>query len=93
MAMLTAWGALVAASATAAEDPSKMEAVIDKAGPIAGLFVLVLGVAMFFLYRSMSKQMKKVSPSLPMGRDDMQQAEDRKRIAEAIEAGEGEQAS
>lgn len=42
-----------------------LSAVIDTAGPIAGLFILLVAIALFFLMRSMSKQLKKVDPSLP----------------------------
>jgi hypothetical protein len=75
----------------AAEDFTKLEAVIDKAGPIAGLFVLFLGIALFLLFKSMSKQLKKVNPDLPMGKDDILQAQDREVIAEAMQRGEREQ--
>jgi preprotein translocase subunit YajC len=39
---------------------SNVSQVIDGAGPITGLFVLLLGVAVFFIWRSLNKQMKKV---------------------------------
>lgn len=42
-----------------------LSTVIDGAGPIAGLFVLLVAIALFFLMRSMGKQMKKIDPSLP----------------------------
>lgn len=41
-----------------------MKSVIDKAGPIALLFVLALGVALFFLIRSMNKQLKRAVENL-----------------------------
>ena len=37
---------------------SNVSQVIDGAGPITGLFVLLLGVAVFFIWRSLNKQMK-----------------------------------
>ena len=74
----------------AAQDPDQLRSVIDKAGPIAGLFVLALGIALFFLFRSMNKQMKKISPDLPEGPDDKLQAEDRRLTEEAVERGEDE---
>ena len=43
---------------------------------------------MFFLWRSMSKQMKKIDPSLPDGPDDHEQARDRAITREAVERGE-----
>jgi hypothetical protein len=85
-------GALVVASLTprlVEEDPnSKLKGVIDDAGPVAGLFVLLLGVAIFFLWRSLSKQMNRIDPSLPSGRDDREQAADRALQAEAVERGD-----
>ncbi len=64
--MITVTQALVSAAVVAEDiDPDSRESLIDNALPIAGLFVLVLLVAMFFLWRSMSKQMKKIDPSLP----------------------------
>lgn len=74
----------------AEQDPDQLRSVIDKAGPIAGLFVLALGIALFFLFRSMNKQMKKISPDLPEGPDDRLQAEDRRLTEEAVERGEDE---
>lgn len=69
-------------------DPDQMKTLIDNALPIAGLFVLVLGVVVYFLWRSMSKQIKKIDPSLPEGEDDREQARDRQLTQEAVERGE-----
>ena len=49
---------------------SNVSQVIDGAGPITGLFVLLLGVAVFFIWRSLNKQMKKVDATLPGGLED-----------------------
>lgn len=86
--MITITQALASASVVAEEiDPDSQEALIDNALPIAGLFVLVLGVAMFFLWRSMSKQMRRIDPTLPDGPDDREQAADRALTEEAVERG------
>lgn len=69
-------------------DPDTQTTLINNALPIAGLFVLLLLIAIYFLWRSMSKQIKKIDPSLPMGRDDREQALDRELTAEAVERGE-----
>ncbi len=53
-----------------AQDDS-MKNVIDKAGPIALLFVLALGVALFFLIKSMNKQLKRANENLPDVTDDV----------------------
>ena len=87
--MITVTQVLATAAGVAQDiDPDSRESLIDNALPIAGLFVLVLLVAMFFLWRSMSKQMKKIDPSLPDGPDDREQARDRALTREAVERGE-----
>ena len=65
-----------------------MSKLIDDAGPIAMAFVVALGVAIYFLWRSMRKQMARIDPSLTPGPDDIEQAKDRERIAEAQRRGE-----
>ncbi|MEI6361146.1 MAG: hypothetical protein WCP95_03345 [Actinomycetes bacterium] len=76
----------------AADDQrSQMAKLIDDAGPIAGLFVVVLGVALFLLWRSMSKQIKRISPDLPSGEHDLEQEADREFTERAVEAGEDAQ--
>ena len=52
---------------------SNISQVIDGAGPITGLFVLLLGVAVFFIWRSLNKQMKKVDATLSGGPEDTEQ--------------------
>ena len=46
-------------------DDDAMKSVIDKAGPIALLFVVLLGIALYFLWRSMNRQLKRVDENLP----------------------------
>ena len=70
---MSAWTAVVAETS----DPDQMKVLIDNALPIAGLFVLVLGVAMYFLWRSLNKQVKRIDPSLPAGEHDKEQELDR----------------
>ena len=49
-------------------DPTnELGKLIDSAGPIAGLFVLALGVALALLWFSLNRQMKRINPDLPMG--------------------------
>lgn len=69
-------------------DDDQMKAVIDKAGPIAMLFVIALGVAVFVIWKSLNKQMKKIDPNLPMGVDDRRAAADARYTEEAVEKGE-----
>jgi hypothetical protein len=68
-------------------DPDILRQLVDSALPIAGLFVLVLGVVVFFLWRSMRRQMSRIDPSLPGGANDRLQAEDRRLTEEAVERG------
>ena len=79
-----------------ADTTDDLNSVIDGAGPIAGLFILLLGIAIVIIWKSMNRQMKKINPDLPPGRSDrlrmadeeyMQQAEER-GAAEAREAEE-----
>ena len=65
-----------------------LSSVIDGAGPLAGLFVLLLAVAVFIIWKSMNRQFKRIDPALPMGRDDREQAADRQYTEQAVEQGE-----
>ena len=65
-----------------------LSSVIDGAGPLAGLFVILLAVAVFIIWKSMNRQFKRIDPSLPMGRDDREQAADRQYTEQAIKRGE-----
>ena len=42
-----------------------MTALIDNAGPIAMLFVVLIAIALFFLFRSMKRQLKRVDENFP----------------------------
>lgn len=72
-------------------DEDQMKTVIDQAGPIAMLFVILLGVAVFIIWKSLKKQMGRINPDLPMGADDRRRAADAEATAEAVERGEDEQ--
>ena len=65
-----------------------LSSVIDGAGPLAGLFMLLLAGAVVVIWKSMNRQMKRIDPSLPMGRDDREQAADRRYTEQAIKRGE-----
>jgi len=73
-------------------DPDVQRSLIDDAGPIAGLFVLLLGIAIFILWRSMSKQLRKIDPTLPSDRDAREQALDRELTDEAVARGKADDA-
>lgn len=72
---------------------SDLSQVIDGAGPITGLFVLLLGVAVFFIWRSMNNQIKKVNVDLPSGPEDERIEQDEKFTEQALERGEDEPGS
>jgi hypothetical protein len=63
---------------------TEMSSIIDSAGPITGLFILLLAIGIFVIWKSMNRQMKRIDPDLPMGPDDREQAADRMYTEEAI---------
>ena len=65
-----------------------LSSVIDGAGPLAGLFMLLLAGAVVVIWKSMNRQFKRIDPSLPMGRDDREQAADRQYTEQAVKRGE-----
>ena len=65
-----------------------LNSLIEGAGPMAGLFMLLLAGAVVVIWKSMNRQMKRIDPSLPMGRDDREQAADRQYTEQAIKRGE-----
>lgn len=74
-------------------DPQKQQELISGALPIAGLFILVLAIAILLLWLSMRKQMTKIDSNLPEGADDREQALDRRLTQEAVERGERDAAA
>ena len=65
-----------------------LNSLIEGAGPMAGLFMLLLAGAVVVIWKSMNRQMKRIDPSLPMGREDGEQAADRQYTEQAIKRGE-----
>lgn len=70
------------------QDQDQMKSVIDQAGPVAMAFVVALGIAVFLIWKSMSKQMKRIDPNLPKGVDETRRAQDQQFTEEAVERGE-----
>jgi hypothetical protein len=66
-----------------ADPTDDLNSVIDGAGPIAGLFMLLLGIAIFVIWKSMNRQIKKINPDLPPGRADRLRMADEEYTAEA----------
>lgn len=73
-------------------DQEELKDVIDRAGPIALIFVVALGIAVFLIARSMNRQMKKINPDLPRGVDEERRAADARYTQQAVERGEREAA-
>ncbi len=53
------------------ETEPDLQTIIDGAGPIAGLFVLLVGIALVLLWLNMNRQMKRISPELPKGKNEL----------------------
>ena len=69
---------------------STISEVIDGAGPVTGLFVLLVLVALILLMRSMAKQLRKVDSSLPDGPDDRERRAGEEAIEQAVERGQAD---
>lgn len=78
----------VSPSPVPTEPASDISTVIDGAGPIAGLFVLLVGIGIALLLFSMFRQLKKIDPNLPKGPADREREADEEYTEEAIEKGE-----
>lgn len=59
-----------------------LSSIIDGAGPIAGLFVLLLGIAIVLLWLNMNRQVKRIDPDLPRGARETQVDQELNEIAE-----------
>ena len=75
-----------------ADPTDDLNAVIDGAGPIAGLFILLLGIAVFIIWKSMNRQLKKIDSNLPPGRADRRRMADERYTEEAEARGAAEEA-
>jgi hypothetical protein len=62
--------------------------VIDGGLQTVGILLLILGLAVFLLWKSMNRQMKKINVNLPGGPEDERLAEDEHFTEEAIKRGE-----
>ena len=64
--------------------------VIDGGLQTVGIIVLILGIAVFLLWKSMNRQIKKINVDLPPGPQDERIAEDEHFTEEAVMRGEEE---
>ena len=69
---------------------SNVSLVVDGGLRTVGIIVLILGIAVFLLWKSMNRQMKKISVDLPPGPQDERIAEDEHFTEEAMMRGEEE---
>ena len=69
---------------------SNTSVVVDGGLQIVGIIVLVLGIVVFLLWKSMNRQMKKINIDLPPGPQDERIAEDQLFTEEAVVRGEEE---
>ena len=53
------------------DSESDLSTIIDGAGPIAGLFVLLIAIALVLLWLNMNRQMKRIDPDLPRGQSEV----------------------
>ena len=71
-------------------EETDLKPLVDAAIPISGLFVTVLAIAIYFLWRSLNKQVSRIDPDLPAGAHEQEQAEDWRLEQEAVARGEQE---
>lgn len=64
------------------DNETDLSTIIDGAGPIAGLFVLLLGIAIVLLWLNMNRQVKRIDPDLPRGARETQVDQELNEIAE-----------
>jgi hypothetical protein len=69
----------------AMDNDKDFQSIIDGAGPIAGLFILLIGIAIVLIWLSMNRQMKKINPDLPPGKNERRVNRELNDIAELEE--------
>jgi hypothetical protein len=70
------------------DNESNLSDTIAGAGPIAGFFVLLVGIALVLLWLNMNRQMKRIDPDLPRGRREVQVEQEMNDIAQMEESAE-----
>jgi len=70
------------------DSESDLSTIIDGAGPIAGLFVLLVAIALVLLWLNMNRQMKRIDPDLPRGRSEVPTAQESGDVAQMEESAE-----
>ncbi len=70
------------------DNESNLSDTIAGAGPIAGFFVLLVGIALILLWLNMNRQMKRIDPDLPRGRNEARIEQEMNDIAQMEESAE-----
>jgi hypothetical protein len=70
------------------ENESNLSETISGAGPVAGFFVLLVGIALVLLWLNMNRQMKRIDPDLPRGRSEVRIEQEKNAIAQMEESAE-----
>ena len=70
------------------DNESNLSDTIAGAGPIAGFFVLLVGIALVLLWLNMNRQMKRIDSDLPRGRREVQIDREMNDIAQMEESAE-----
>jgi hypothetical protein len=65
---------------------TNLSTTISGAGPIAGFFVLLVGISLVLLWINMNRQMKKIDPDLPRGRAEFRIAQETGDVAQMEES-------
>lgn len=70
------------------DNESNLSETIAGAGPVAGFFVLLVGIALVLLWLNMNRQMKRIDPDLPRGRSEVRIEQEKDAIAQMEESAE-----
>jgi hypothetical protein len=70
------------------DNESNLSETIAGAGPVAGFFVLLVGIALVLLWLNMNRQMKRIDPGLPRGRGEVRIEQEKDAIAQMEESAE-----
>ena len=64
------------------DSESNLSETIAGAGPVAGFFVLLVGIVLVLLWLNMNRQMKRIDPNLPRGRVEVRIAQETNDVAQ-----------
>ena len=70
------------------ENESNLSDTIAGAGPVAGFFILLVGIALVLLWLNMNRQMKRIDPELPRGQGEIRIGREKDAIAQMEESAE-----